>query len=403
MKTPTLSDRVDGVAWKYLTAVDCEPNRSNQHEIGGLVKAGFREYLGDPRSETFHFEAVFVYLNDREDNSLTHETRVSWYDSRRHASHRGPELRLYYDDNPVTNRMSEGNFLIIAKLTDGRLLIIVSEQESTTESQLRWFFDIEGVTDQFSGKTTKQFSGKELGFAALSICELLGIEGHEPDSELESVVLETFPNGFPSTIVFSTFARERSNVEPTDDKPDQVIIQWVNTEERMFRILERHLLKERIQGGFDDVDEFLRFSLSVQNRRKSRAGLSLENHLSEIFKRSKLPFTRGGITEQRSRPDFVFPGIEFYRDSGWPESRLVMLGAKTTCKERWRQVLSEASRIKWKHLFTLEPAISPHQTDEMQTNQLQLVVPSDIQASYTSAQQHWLISLGEFTELVAGL
>lgn len=35
-----------------------------------------------------------------------------------------------------------------------------------------------------------------------------------------------------------------------------------------------------------------------------------------------------------------------------------MLGAKTTIKERWRQVLEEANRIERKHLITLEPAVS---------------------------------------------
>jgi hypothetical protein len=33
-----------------------------------------------------------------------------------------------------------------------------------------------------------------------------------------------------------------------------------------------------------------------------------------------------------------------------------MLGAKTTCKDRWRQVLTEAIKIPHKHLFTLETA-----------------------------------------------
>ena len=42
-----------------------------------------------------------------------------------------------------------------------------------------------------------------------------------------------------------------------------------------------------------------------------------------------------------------------------------MLAAKTSCKDRWRQVLAEADRIRTKHLLTLEPAISKIQTAEM--------------------------------------
>ena len=45
---------------------------------------------------------------------------------------------------------------------------------------------------------------------------------------------------------------------------------------------------------------------------------------------------------------------------------------KSTCKDRWRQVLTEADRIEKKYLFTLEAAISNNQTDEMQAKNVQL-------------------------------
>ena len=42
-----------------------------------------------------------------------------------------------------------------------------------------------------------------------------------------------------------------------------------------------------------------------------------------------------------------------------------MLGAKSTCKDRWRQVLAEDEKISRKHLLTLEPGISEPQTHQM--------------------------------------
>ena len=42
-----------------------------------------------------------------------------------------------------------------------------------------------------------------------------------------------------------------------------------------------------------------------------------------------------------------------------------MLAVKSTCKDRWRQILAEADRLPVKHLLTLEPGISVAQTDEM--------------------------------------
>lgn len=77
-----------------------------------------------------------------------------------------------------------------------------------------------------------------------------------------------------------------------------------------------------------------------------------------------------------------------------------MLGAKSTCKDRWRQVLSEAARIEDKHLLTLEPGISENQTDEMRTKRLQLVLPSRLHGTYRPAQQGWLMSLTGFLDLV---
>ena len=77
-----------------------------------------------------------------------------------------------------------------------------------------------------------------------------------------------------------------------------------------------------------------------------------------------------------------------------------MLGVKTTCKDRWRQVLSEADKIPNKHLLTLEAAISENQTNEMVSQNLQLVVPNAIRTSYSLQQQSWLMSVATFTELV---
>jgi hypothetical protein len=77
-----------------------------------------------------------------------------------------------------------------------------------------------------------------------------------------------------------------------------------------------------------------------------------------------------------------------------------MLGSKQTCKDRWRQVLTEAKRVHEKHLFTLEPSISKNQTDEMQTHRLQLVIPKQLHSTFTSAQQSWLMDMDAFLRLV---
>jgi hypothetical protein len=151
--------------------------------------------------------------------------------------------------------------------------------------------------------------------------------------------------------------------------------------------------------GRADVEGFIKFSLSVQNRRKSRAGSALENHLATIFKLNGLKFERGAKTENNNKPDFLFPGAREHGLLEFPANNLIMLGAKSTCKDRWRQVLSEANRIETKHLLTLEPGISENQTNEMKIKRLQLVLPKQLHETFKQSQRNALMTLTEFVEL----
>ena len=126
-------------------------------------------------------------------------------------------------------------------------------------------------------------------------------------------------------------------------------------------------------------------------------GHSLEHHLEAIFKAFGIAYDRGKVTENNHRPDFLFPSAEAYRAAPDTEFEdLTMLGAKSTCKERWWQVLAEAAKIQRKHLLTLEPGISEPQTRQMAASHLQLVVPKGIQYSYTVKQRAWLWNLEHF-------
>lgn len=169
---------------------------------------------------------------------------------------------------------------------------------------------------------------------------------------------------------------------------------WMEREEILFRTLEKHVIGERLSKGFDsDVDGFIQFSLSVQNRRKSRAGLALENHLEVVFDELGVKYSRAAITENKSKPDFIFPGRTEYLDLEYDALALTILGVKSTCKDRWRQVLAEADRIKKKHLLTLEAAISSNQTDEMRAKELQLVLPKGLHETYSTEQRKWLVDV----------
>lgn len=58
-------------------------------------------------------------------------------------------------------------------------------------------------------------------------------------------------------------------------------------------------------------------------------------YLSEYFEgvaAKRLSDKRTAITENRSRPDFLFPGVVEYHDPAFDALKLTILGVKSTCK-----------------------------------------------------------------------
>ncbi|MGC1274050.1 MAG: type II restriction endonuclease [Planctomycetaceae bacterium] len=402
MRSGHLSQYFTGIAAKRLRDVEVNAKVSNQHEFNGVN--GLRAILGDDDGSAITSPARFIYLTDDDPAPEIVEGKVSWYDSRRNQPHRAAEYRLYYPASAAMEKARPGDLLVVARRRAGDLLIIIADEGTTAENQIHLLFGLGGSGLKFEIKSESETDELELGFVGRFILELLGIEIEETDENYLEPMVERFGDLFPTTRIFSEYARNTlRGVNPQDD-PDQTIIAWMEREELLFRTFERHIVADRLRAGFgpdgDDVDEFVSFSLSVQNRRKSRAGHALENHLETVFQTLDIRYSRTGVTENKSKPDFLFPGVKEYHDGEFPISLLTVLGVKASCKDRWRQVLSEAKKIDQKHLLTLEPGISAAQTTEMRDKLLQLVVPAAVHATYTADQRQWLLSLRDFVGLV---
>ncbi|NOC47698.1 type II restriction endonuclease [Ruegeria sp. HKCCD7559] len=396
MKRGQLSDYFEGVGVKRLSAVDAEPKSSNQHEVGTTRKMR-DDFLGEIHQQKF--PAIYIWLGGDQEG-FTEESWATHYDARINKP-RAAEWRLYYPSNPVTEAMKAGDTLFLAKDQGGVLWFIVAPEGSTSEQQLFWLF---GLRPEGKSFVSREFSDEEpeLDFAARFILDELGIEFEEPEADKLDSIIEKFGTTFPKTAEFSDLARLTLPEVRAEDDPDAALIAWLDHEEALFRRLERKVVSSRIEAGFvsdegTDVDGFISFSLSVQNRRKSRMGHSLENHMAAVLMAHNIRHVRGAVTEHKHKPDFLFPDLATYQAAPVEgDVRLTMLGAKSTCKDRWRQVLAEAEKISRKHLLTLEPGISEPQTDQMEASSLQLVVPRPIQNSYTEAQRGWLWSVAEF-------
>ena len=393
-----------GAAAKRLAAVEVDSSQSHQHEFNGTKE--LRKLLGEC-GDPVRIPARFIYLSEQADDSASDIGELTWYDARQRARvERGVnrhECRLYFKETPVTKRAVPGDTLILARQQNGSVLAIFAASESTAERQLRWLFGFsEDPELSFSVRPEEDQDQVELDLAARYILGEIGIEAHDESPVDLSAILGRFGSTFPTTREFSEFARQSTaGVSPSDD-PDGALVAWMNMEELLFRSLERHLVEDRLNVGFvRDVDGFISYSLSVQNRRKSRVGSALEHHVEALMRSRGLDYSRGEVTENRSKPDFLFPGIREYRDAQYPPERLTMLGVKSSCKDRWRQVLSEARRIPAKHLLTLEPGISEAQTNEMRSSELRLVIPAALHSTYSDGQRAWLMTVGNFISLVA--
>ena len=101
-----------------------------------------------------------------------------------------------------------------------------------------------------------------------------------------------------------------------------------------------------------------------------------------------------------SKPDFLFPSITAYNDGSVPDSHLTFLAAKTTTKERWRQVVTEASRLQEKFLITMDRELNVEVLKAMRQNHVRAVIPASLQVEYGPALARHMTSVRAFIDLV---
>lgn len=274
---------------------------------------------------------------------------------------------------------------------------------------------VKKTTDFFEGYVLSSDEDIEDFFAALNISstETNGIIPKQVEQTAEERLLQCFLAyiqslniDFPPTIDLANNARtcfvNSYNITPHQIKsnPDKEILNWLEAEYALFKTIENDRYSNLIRTPFQSVEDLVKSANTILNRRKSRAGRSLEHHLEEIFRISELIFQTQVTTEHNKKPDFLFPNIEAYNNSAFDESKLVLLASKTTCKDRWRQILNEADRIKTKHLFTLQQGISKNQLEEMKQYDVQLVVPRAFLKSFPAEHRADILTLERFVGIV---
>ena len=390
-----LSDAFIAIAIKQIAQVDIPRRGSNQHEINGTSQ--LRRFF--KTAERLKTRIHWHYFSDGSE-IVSDEGGLTFYDARLKSAERTgrSEWRGYYSGD-FMSVANPGDVLLLAKTHDGELHGMLFEADSNWLRSVMFLLKLRELTPLYHIIDREVLKESEVKIAEQLILDELGIvvpiTAQPGDQEL---MLRTFGKKIPNTKTLANFARKQVEIDSAD--ADSTLVRWIERETALFYALERVLVQERIDRGFESVEDFLEYSISIQQSRRSRMGLSLQHHLGALFLANQLRFTAQARTERKNRPDFLFPGEAEYQDAAFQAPLLVMLAAKSTVKERWRQILVEADRIEEKHLCTLEPGISSDQTEEMRRQRVQLVVPASLLSTYSALQLQHILSLNQFVNYV---
>lgn len=119
--------------------------------------------------------------------------------------------------------------------------------------------------------------------------------------------------------------------------------------------------------------------LSASQHRKSRAGRSFEQHIARVLQDGNIPFEEQAVTGGR-RPDFVLPSLVTLQSLERQFDEAAVLSAKTTLRERWKQVTLEKFNAAL-FLATVDDRVSSEAIDDMGRQDICLVVPESLKNS----------------------
>lgn len=404
-----IGDYIGPVAVKRLAPVDIDPTRSNQHEFGdrnGAIKAvlGTRDRK---ESQGNGFDTTVIYFSD-EYNPIINQIKTSWYDTRRNQPNRSAEWRLYYKDCEALANASVGDLMFLAKVVeDGRLLIVIVQSGSSMESQISAFFRVGNTSDiHFEFKDIRK---DNIDVYGSQILDAIGVPTQPRKTDLLDEMIRLWGHEFPSNVEFANFSQASlTDVDPANDDPDEVLIAYYEQEYKLFKIFEKAIIEDEYRNApfvHDrkiDVEAFTQYYTKVRNRRMSRAGTSLEQHVYKILDARNIRFEAQAHTENNKRPDFLFPSERAYNDPAFPTDKLRMLAVKTSLKDRFRQVADEANLITYKHLLSITPNdVTDSKVVQMDQLHIILVMPSSIRRTYKTSIARYGITFTDFVKEVS--
>lgn len=393
-------EEVSGPEWlwhaKFLSANDTYA-KPQVHQAGPyLAKELLAEAFPQTCKRADSERNPELWLNARIDShQWVDDIRLVWYNSKRLESRSNGR-----DEARLTNWGGKTSPIVEPDVTGSLVVFAFHAPPHKDAGQVRiWIARNEAELDRLSELLDEVAPGRSLTLRAGG--PLLSAEPGPCWLKREAMPeawIQDFPSGAD---IVAWVMKHRPAFRRLD--ADKRLLRRIACEFELFQSLEQEHVLPRVREGFASVDAFVQFANRVTNRRKSRAGRSLEIQAAAIFDEEEVSYSHGEQTEGARTPDFIFPSIDRYQERSWPDSRLRMLGAKTTCKDRWRQILNEAERIPRKHLLTLQEGVSSQQFSEMAEEGVILVVPAGRMKCYPDDVKPHLLSLERFLGEVRAL
>ena len=285
-------------AWcRFITGNDT--GTTGSHQAGFYIPKCASELLFDKPGVKGENKEKFVQIKWQDD--FTTDSRMIYYGKATRNEYRvtrfGRNFPFLQDDNV-------GDLLILAKFTEEDYAGYVLSSDGDIDEFFATFNLAPGETNQ--------------------LIDIAGIV--KPDEKIAKLLQEFASrfNSFPDTRQMALGARDCFNeafsvdVNALKSHPDDILLHWVDTEYDLFKCMEEKVYANVISKPFQSLDDFVKMANEVLNRRKSRAGKSLEHHLACIFTHNELVFEEQAITEDNKKPDFLFPNAECYHNLLFP-------------------------------------------------------------------------------------
>lgn len=157
---------------------------------------------------------------------------------------------------------------------------------------------------------------------------------------------------------------------------DEIYKEYLIEQERIGQeTIDEHINKYgRIT--FAELDKYF---LSISQSRKSRAGSAFEFIIREMLVRLNYPFSEQ-VVIGGAKPDYVLPSEKYFLERPLDS---ILLTAKRTLRERWRQIVTEANKAYGYFLATIDKKISDNQIKQASEHKVYIVVPDSIKQNIT--------------------